>query len=206
MFHTGDVVRKMRLARGLTIPDLADLAGVNKMTVSGIERGDNHTRDSLAAVARALGLADETALEARLTAWAELRTGPTAIREEWQELFMLWEILDVDPDGQRLLLELIRREALAVSLRGEAPAGNSPAVFRPAVKRRPRPPQTNTSGTNPEIAIVSASVPLGRDSSYDPAASASETPPAGIPKAEAPTTTTATTTTTTTGVRRKALK
>lgn len=54
-FHVGDVIRKLRLERGLTVGQLADAAKVNKMTVSAIERGEsNYRRDTIEQIAKAL--------------------------------------------------------------------------------------------------------------------------------------------------------
>lgn len=54
VFHVGDVVRKLRVERGLSLEELAQLADVNKMTLSGLERGENYRRDTLEKVAAAL--------------------------------------------------------------------------------------------------------------------------------------------------------
>lgn len=56
MFHVGDVVRKLRTKQGLTVEELAIKAGVDKGTVSSIERGRNYRADRLAKVAEALGV------------------------------------------------------------------------------------------------------------------------------------------------------
>src|SRR5262245_19165411 len=56
MFHSGDVIRTLRLARGWTQKTLAAKAGVSDMTISKIERSAkwNYRRDTLLALARAL--------------------------------------------------------------------------------------------------------------------------------------------------------
>jgi phage repressor protein C with HTH and peptisase S24 domain len=55
VFHLGDVVRKLRLKAGWTVIELSKRAGVDKMTVSEIERGiGNQQRETLEKVAAAL--------------------------------------------------------------------------------------------------------------------------------------------------------
>jgi phage repressor protein C with HTH and peptisase S24 domain len=56
VFHVGDVIRKMRQEKGLRVDELGEQAGVNKMTISAIERGEaNFRADSLEKIATALG-------------------------------------------------------------------------------------------------------------------------------------------------------
>jgi transcriptional regulator with XRE-family HTH domain len=62
------VVRKLRRDKGWTVEELATRAGVGKMTVSSIERGQsNYRRQTLELIAVALGT-DVDALHARLAA------------------------------------------------------------------------------------------------------------------------------------------
>jgi transcriptional regulator with XRE-family HTH domain len=157
MFHIGDVVRKLRLARGWTIPELADRAGLNKQTVSNIERGDNYTRDSLTALALALGLPSAAALESRLDDWAEARIGPTVLRADWHELLSLWEVLDVDPRAKQLLLALIRREAEWVAQSAAAGGVEIRADLRPARKPRSQPGRMSTPRTDEKRSRISSS-------------------------------------------------
>lgn len=57
VFHVGDVIRKLRFERGWTIEELGERAGVNKATVSSIERGESNAReDTLARLAAAFGM------------------------------------------------------------------------------------------------------------------------------------------------------
>jgi transcriptional regulator with XRE-family HTH domain len=120
MFHVGDVVWKLRTLRGWNIDDLAREAGVNKMTVSGIERGGNHTREKLDAVSRALGLADASGLDQRLHAWCSQVIGPSGVSDlsdgarEWLGLY---DALALDADDLRVVLALVRRHANAVRMR-----------------------------------------------------------------------------------------
>jgi len=56
-WHVGDVVRKMREQRGWSVMQLADRAGVNKATISGIENGQNlgsRQQDTFTKIASAL--------------------------------------------------------------------------------------------------------------------------------------------------------
>lgn len=55
VFHIGDVIRKLRLSREWGVEDLAEHAGVNKMTVSAIERGGDFKRQSIDKIAEAFG-------------------------------------------------------------------------------------------------------------------------------------------------------
>lgn len=64
MFHIGDVIRKLREARGWSQPDLAKHAKTGIMTVSEIERGvrSNPGKNTLDKLAQALGLDDASEL------------------------------------------------------------------------------------------------------------------------------------------------
>lgn len=56
MFHVGDVIRKLRQERGLSLEQFSEVAAVNKATISQIERGEANPRsDTLARIAFALG-------------------------------------------------------------------------------------------------------------------------------------------------------
>lgn len=55
VFHVGDVIRKLRKERNWTVEELAEKAGVGKMTVSSIERGEaNYRRETVEKIAAAL--------------------------------------------------------------------------------------------------------------------------------------------------------
>lgn len=56
VFHVGDVIRKLRTERGWTLDDLAAHSGVNKMTISGIERGADARKSTIDRLAVAFGL------------------------------------------------------------------------------------------------------------------------------------------------------
>jgi len=57
VFHVGDVIRKRRHERGLSLEELSDLAGVNKATISQVERGEANPRaDTIEKIAGALGM------------------------------------------------------------------------------------------------------------------------------------------------------
>ena len=129
MLHIGDVVRKLRIAQGLTIPQLADEAGVNPKTISKVERGEaNSQLDTLGHIAHALGCPNSAALDARLDAWCAQRIGPSKLKPEWRELLALWEQLDVE--AQRTMLGLIRRELRLVrrQLRVAVPHPETPVT------------------------------------------------------------------------------
>jgi len=78
-FHVGDVIRKLRQDRNWTVEDLARKAGVNKMTVSGIERGEsNYRRQTLELIAAALkSTVDE--LHSQLNLMASFETRPSDV-------------------------------------------------------------------------------------------------------------------------------
>jgi len=111
MFGVGDVVRKLRLLRNWTIDDLARAAGINRMTVSAIERGGNHTRTRLDAIARALNLANASALDAQLHEWAAKLAAPAALTPEVRAWLDLYEdlIAHVPPPEARATLEYVRQ-------------------------------------------------------------------------------------------------
>jgi transcriptional regulator with XRE-family HTH domain len=112
MFHIGDVVRKLRLAQGLTIPQLAEEAAVNPKTISGIERGERTSqRETLGRLAQALGLGESvTIFDEKLMEWCAHQVGPARVRAEYREVLALWQKLDASPEAQRMMLLLLRRE------------------------------------------------------------------------------------------------
>lgn len=55
VFHIGDVVRRVRKQRKLTIVQLSDAAKISKTTLSEFERGKNFKRETLEKIARGLG-------------------------------------------------------------------------------------------------------------------------------------------------------
>ena len=124
MFSIGDVVRKLRLLRDWTIDDLARRADLNKMTVSSIERGQNHTRASLNAVGRALSVGDAAGLEAVLRQWATKLAAATSVSAEVAEWLELRETLAQEPEALRDFVRFLRRY----------------------VRDRPSQPPTNTAG------------------------------------------------------------
>jgi transcriptional regulator with XRE-family HTH domain len=68
-FHVGDVVRKLRYARGWTALELARHAGVSNQTVANVERGLNYQADTMDRIAVALGHPNGFALGTLLTEW-----------------------------------------------------------------------------------------------------------------------------------------
>lgn len=82
VFHIGDVVRKLRATRGWTIDDLVERAGISKMTISRLERGEGDPkRSSLDAIAKAFGLDGASELFAleRNQADTPTRSDPPAV-------------------------------------------------------------------------------------------------------------------------------
>jgi len=141
VFHVGDVIRKLRGQRGWTIRDLVTHSGVDKMTISGIEHGDNYRRDTVDRIAQAFGLT-AARLEARLREWAETTAGPAALSDELRELVEVWNALE--PEGRALHLSHMRREAqlVAQARRRNADAEGSRRVASPrpdsSLQGRPR--------------------------------------------------------------------
>jgi transcriptional regulator with XRE-family HTH domain len=111
VLHIGTAVRLLRIAQNLTIPQLAEEAGVNPKTISKVERGEvNCTVSILGAIANALGCPDSAALEARLDEWCEQRIGPRRMKADWRAVIDLWDALSVAPEAQRAVLAFLRRE------------------------------------------------------------------------------------------------
>lgn len=109
MFGVGDVVRKLRQQRNWTIDDLAQRAAINRMTVSAIERGANHTRSRLDAIARAFNLANASALDALLHEWAAKLAAPTALNAEVRAWLDRYEALraTLPPEEARAILRFV---------------------------------------------------------------------------------------------------
>lgn len=81
VFHIGDVLRKLREGRGLTIEQLSEETGLGKGTISQIERGEGNPRQkTLDALAKFFGLASVAALYA----WAMV--DPEAVKKEAAEM------------------------------------------------------------------------------------------------------------------------
>jgi transcriptional regulator with XRE-family HTH domain len=57
VFHVGDVIRKLRQQQHLGVKELAANAGLNKGTVSAVERGENYTKETIEALAAGLNVA-----------------------------------------------------------------------------------------------------------------------------------------------------
>jgi transcriptional regulator with XRE-family HTH domain len=55
-WHIGDVVRKLREARRWNQTKLADEAGLNKATIVRVEENGNSKKETILAVAKALGM------------------------------------------------------------------------------------------------------------------------------------------------------
>jgi transcriptional regulator with XRE-family HTH domain len=56
VFHVGDVIRKLRMNQSWTIGELAERCGLNKMTVSAVERGNNSKQETIESLANGLGV------------------------------------------------------------------------------------------------------------------------------------------------------
>ena len=138
MFHVGDVIRKLRLERGWTGEALAREAGVNKMTVSAIERGENHTREKLQAIARALGLPDSSTLDARLHQWADHLASDRGLSDGKREWLQFYGALETaDPHALVGAQVMLRR--VSALIRRPAPPGNATATGHRTTDDTPAP-------------------------------------------------------------------
>lgn len=116
MLHVGTIIRALRVEKKLTLPQLADEAGVNSKTISQIERGEvDCTGSILGAIAHALGYPSSASLEARLDEWCEQRIGPRQMKADWLEVITLWDALAVAPEAQHAVLTFLRREVRLLS-------------------------------------------------------------------------------------------
>ena len=98
VFHSGEVIRTLREARGWTQTMLAAKAGVTDMTISKMERSStNYRRSSLSAVARAL----EVAPASLVMPVPDMTPDPLT-----QHLLTLWATLH--PDHRQAGLEALR--------------------------------------------------------------------------------------------------
>lgn len=91
MIHLGVAVRLMREEQGWTQLMLAERAGVDKMTVSALERGRNYTRDTVQRIAAAFQTTP-SGLETMLDDWAEARVAATGrqFTPDQRQLLALW--------------------------------------------------------------------------------------------------------------------
>lgn len=108
-FSIGDVIRKLRIARELTILDLARRARISKVTLSGIEHNSSNARPSrVARVLAALGLT-ESEVGAEIDAFCERRIGPSKLTDDEREVIRLWNLVQ-DRRTRQTVLWLLRRE------------------------------------------------------------------------------------------------
>lgn len=135
VFHIGDVVRKLRKERDISLIEFAALTGLDKGTISELERGKSNPKaETLEAAAKGLGLSDTGALYARLrdltrqtrSAASELSEAPHAAPSSLADIFS-----EIHHIAVRLLTLSKRIEELA---RADTP----PPVDRPPLGRRPR--------------------------------------------------------------------
>lgn len=141
VFHIGDVLRKFREERGLTIEQLSGQTGLGKGTISQIERGEGNPRqNTLDSLARFFGLkgvaglyawamVDPEALKKEVAVLEAAGVEPTPLSDEAEALGRAYDALR-DVNSRRLLLEMAERfraaeppqPATADSSRGSAVA------------------------------------------------------------------------------------
>jgi len=115
MFHLGDVVRKLREAKGLTQTQLGQrAAGLNKDTIRRIEQGESMRQDTLARIAAAL---DRSLPELYGYLPADPAAAPeTPLRSDpyTRRLFRVWDLLDTpaDDDTRLAIVTLVERLTL----------------------------------------------------------------------------------------------
>jgi transcriptional regulator with XRE-family HTH domain len=132
VLHRGDAIRKLRLAQGLTIPQLAKAAQLNPKTVSKIERrAVKVSADTLAQIAHALGRNyDSKTFDQELDAWCHARVGLASLKPAWRALIEQYE--ELSDESQHYVLLVMRRELrLAKSRRAVDPDPASTAAVHP---------------------------------------------------------------------------
>lgn len=98
-------IKELRLARGLTLEQVATIVGVGKSTVRKWETGmiANMRRDKIAALAKALGVTPEY-----LMGWEEKEISPAKPELSEGEKMMLELFRRIPEDRQSEALELLR--------------------------------------------------------------------------------------------------
>ena len=98
-------IKELRLARGLTLEQVATAVGVGKSTVRKWETGmiANMRRDKIAALAKALGVTPEY-----LMGWEEQKISPDKPELTEGEKILLDLFNRVPEDRQQLVLQMIR--------------------------------------------------------------------------------------------------
>lgn len=98
-------IRDLRIARGLTLEQVADVVGVGKSTVRKWETGliANMRRDKIAALAQALGVTPEY-----LMGWDEKEKSPDERQLTEGEKTLLDLFNRVPEEQQQLVLQMIR--------------------------------------------------------------------------------------------------
>lgn len=86
VFHEGDVLRKWRDQRQLTVQQLAKAAGVDKNTITRAERGENTRTDTLRALVEALGYTLDELHRAVSATGVVLTSAERAHLETWRAL------------------------------------------------------------------------------------------------------------------------
>lgn len=136
VFHIGDVLRKLREGRGLTIEQLSEKTGLGKGTISQIERGEGNPRQkTLDSLAKFLGLAgveglyawamvDPEAVKKEAAAVEAAGFDPTPLSAEAESLGRLFDKLH-DVNSRRILLETAAKFH-AAEPQQPAAAGSSP--------------------------------------------------------------------------------
>lgn len=101
MFHRGDVIKKLRRRRGWTIQQLAKVSGVNKATISGLERGEgNPQEDTIRKLAVALGTTAPELYAATAQPAPDVR-GRAPTPEESREVDLIGVFRQLDAEEQK---------------------------------------------------------------------------------------------------------
>lgn len=137
VFNEGDVIRKWREQRQLTVVDLAKRAGVDKNTITRAEASENTRTDTLRVIVEALGhTIDE--LHATLS-------GRDGLTSSEREHLHLWRALS---ESSRERLNGVVRMTRELEERTVPPSGSPTS---PAPRDQPRPvPHTNSTPAPPQ--------------------------------------------------------
>lgn len=98
-------IKELRMARGMTLEQVASIVGVGKSTVRKWETGmiANMKRDKIAALAQALGTTP-----ADLMGWDENKSSPDKLELTEGERMLLDLFNRVPEDKQEIVLQMIR--------------------------------------------------------------------------------------------------
>ncbi|HZJ90632.1 MAG TPA: helix-turn-helix domain-containing protein [Oscillospiraceae bacterium] len=102
-----DIIRNARLAKGLTMKEVADMVGVSEPTISRWESGEieNMRQKGIVALARALDLTP-----GEIMGWSEEKTQVEELEEDFPEgvAFIRRANKELTPAGKKRMIELMK--------------------------------------------------------------------------------------------------